>query len=58
MRATSSVSGVEVSPLYVAVCICKPWHRRERIASALGVPTAQLELSMGMSGDFEQAVRV
>jgi uncharacterized pyridoxal phosphate-containing UPF0001 family protein len=29
---------------------------RDRVAAALGLPAEQLELSMGMSGDFEQAV--
>lgn len=29
---------------------------RERVAAALGVPADDLELSMGMSGDYEQAV--
>lgn len=32
--------------------------RREAVAVALGVQPQELELSMGMSGDFEQAVRV
>jgi uncharacterized pyridoxal phosphate-containing UPF0001 family protein len=30
---------------------------RAEVAKALGVPEDSLELSMGMSGDFEQAVR-
>lgn len=29
---------------------------RSRVAAALGLDQDQLELSMGMSGDFEQAV--
>jgi uncharacterized pyridoxal phosphate-containing UPF0001 family protein len=29
---------------------------RAAVAAALGLPEEQLELSMGMSGDFEQAV--
>jgi hypothetical protein len=33
-------------------------HHRARAAEALGVPESSLELSMGMSGDFEQAVRL
>jgi pyridoxal phosphate enzyme (YggS family) len=31
---------------------------RRRVAAALGVPEASLELSMGMSGDFEQAIEM
>lgn len=30
---------------------------RESAAATLGVPVQQLELSMGMSGDFEEAIR-
>jgi len=30
---------------------------RTNVCKALGVPEALCELSMGMSGDFEQAVR-
>lgn len=30
---------------------------RTEVCEALGIPEDQLELSMGMSGDFEQAVR-
>jgi uncharacterized pyridoxal phosphate-containing UPF0001 family protein len=29
---------------------------RDAVASALGVPTEDLELSMGMSNDFEEAI--
>jgi hypothetical protein len=35
--------------MFAAVC-------RDHVAAALGLPAEQLELSMGMSGDFEQAV--
>jgi PLP dependent protein len=31
---------------------------RGEVAAALGVPEASLELSMGMSGDFEQAIEM
>lgn len=31
---------------------------RRQVAEALGVPESELELSMGMSGDFEQAVEM
>lgn len=31
---------------------------RQKVAAALGVPEASLELSMGMSGDFEQAIEM
>eukprot|EP00775_Hariotina_reticulata_P006934 gene6934-7152_t len=31
---------------------------RLRVAEALGVPESSLELSMGMSGDFEQAIEM
>ncbi|KAL4457402.1 hypothetical protein ABPG75_012267 [Micractinium tetrahymenae] len=31
---------------------------RKAVAEALGLPEAELELSMGMSGDFEQAVEM
>ncbi len=30
---------------------------RDEVCRELGVPTKDVELSMGMSGDFEQAVR-
>lgn len=32
-------------------------HHREAVAVAIGVEPDSLELSMGMSGDFEAAVR-
>jgi hypothetical protein len=37
--------------LFVSLSLC-----RERVAAALGLPADDLELSMGMSGDYEQAV--
>ena len=33
------------------------FHARDTVAAALGVPATSLELSMGMSGDFETAIR-
>jgi len=30
---------------------------RSEVCKALGIPETQCELSMGMTGDFEQAVR-
>jgi uncharacterized pyridoxal phosphate-containing UPF0001 family protein len=31
---------------------------RDEVAAALGIPADEIELSMGMSGDFEAAVRI
>ena len=46
--------------IYFKKCACLPLQCLERcraeLCSVLGLQPSQLELSMGMSGDFEQAV--
>lgn len=51
--AEMTCSQPDVFGVVVLVCCC---CCRDRVAAALGVDPQHLELSMGMSGDFEQAV--
>lgn len=47
---------VSLTPVYTRCCVSSYNSCRGAVAAELGIPASDLELSMGMSGDFEQAV--